>query len=68
MRRPSISRKASTSTLDAEATDPIANLELLYRAPGEDTLSVELPPFEAGATELEIQHQSTCARGVTARY
>ena len=45
-----------TFTLDAEATDPIANLELLYRAPGEDTLSVELPPFEAGATELEIQH------------
>ncbi len=45
-----------TFTLDAETSDPIANLELLYRAPGMETLSVELPPFEAGATELEIEH------------
>jgi hypothetical protein len=45
-----------TFTLDAETTDPIANLELLYRAPGMETLSVELPPFEAGATELRIEH------------
>jgi hypothetical protein len=45
-----------TFSLDAETTDPIANLELLYRAPGMETLSVELPPFEAGATELDIEH------------
>jgi hypothetical protein len=45
-----------TFTLDAETADPVANLELLYRAPGMETLSVELPPFEAGATELEIEH------------
>jgi hypothetical protein len=45
-----------TFSLDAETTDPIANLELLYRAPGMETLSVELPPFEAGATEVEIEH------------
>jgi hypothetical protein len=45
-----------TFTLSAETTDPIANLELLYSAPGMETLSVELPPFEAGATELEVEH------------
>src|SRR5688500_3326545 len=45
-----------TFSLDAETTDPIANLELLYRAPGMETLSVELPPFEAGATKLDIEH------------
>jgi hypothetical protein len=45
-----------TFTLDAESTDPIANLELLYHAPGVESLSVELPPFEAGATELAIEH------------
>ena len=45
-----------TFTLDAESTDPIANLELLYHAPGLETLSVELPPFEAGATRLKIEH------------
>src|SRR3712207_8377831 len=45
-----------TFTLDAETTDPIANLELLYHAPGLETLSVELPAFEAGATDLEIEH------------
>jgi hypothetical protein len=45
-----------TFTLDAESTDPIANLELLYHAPGLETLSVELPPFEAGTTELDIEH------------
>jgi hypothetical protein len=45
-----------TFTLDAETTDPIASLELLYRAPGMETLSVELPPFEAGSTDLEIEH------------
>src|SRR3712207_4010348 len=45
-----------TFTLDAETTDPVANLELLYHAPGLETLSVELPPFEAGTTNLEIEH------------
>jgi hypothetical protein len=45
-----------TFALDAETTDPIANLELLYRAPGMETLSVELPAFETGATQLEIEH------------
>ena len=45
-----------TFTLAAETTDPIANLELLYRSPGLETFSVELPPFEAGATELEVEH------------
>jgi hypothetical protein len=45
-----------TFTLDAETTDPIANLELLYHAPGLETLSVELPPFEVGTTVLEIEH------------
>jgi len=45
-----------TFTLDAESTDPITNLELLYHAPGLETLSVELPPFEEGTTELQIEH------------
>jgi hypothetical protein len=45
-----------TFSLDAETTDPIANLELLYRSPGLETFSVELPPFEAGATELAVEH------------
>ncbi|MGH2617085.1 MAG: hypothetical protein ACRDJC_17775, partial [Thermomicrobiales bacterium] len=45
-----------TFTLDAETTDPIANVELMYRAPGLETLLVELPRFEAGATELAIEH------------
>jgi hypothetical protein len=44
-----------TFSLDAETTDPVANLELLYRSPGLETYSVELPPFEAGATNLEIE-------------
>jgi hypothetical protein len=44
-----------TFTLDAETDDPIASVELLYRAPGLDTYSVELPEFEAGATDLEIE-------------
>ena len=45
-----------TFTLDAESSDPIVNVELLYRAPGLETLSVELPPFAAGSTELDIEH------------
>jgi hypothetical protein len=43
-------------TLDAETDDPITNVELMYRAPGLETLSVELPAFEMGATELAIDH------------
>ena len=45
-----------TFSLDAESTDPIVNLELLYRAPGLETWSVELPTFTAGSTELDIEH------------
>ena len=45
-----------TFALDAESNDPVANLELLYRAPGLETFSVELPPFTAGSTELDIEH------------
>jgi hypothetical protein len=45
-----------TFSLDAETDDPIANLELMYRAPGLETLSVELPAFEVGTTELNIDH------------
>src|SRR3712207_5438645 len=53
-----------TFTLDAETTDPIANLELLYHAPGLETLSVELPPFEVGSTDLEIEHPVDLRAGV----
>lgn len=45
-----------TFTLDAETEDQIASVELLYRSPGVDTYSVELPPFEAGTTSLELEH------------
>jgi hypothetical protein len=45
-----------TFTLDAESADPIVNVELLYRAPGLETHSVELPPFASGSTELDIEH------------
>jgi hypothetical protein len=45
-----------TFTLDAETTAPITNLELMYRPPGIDTFSVELPPFDAGTTKLAIEH------------
>ncbi|MBA3450117.1 MAG: hypothetical protein H0T18_02760 [Chloroflexia bacterium] len=45
-----------TFTLDASTTDPIAELELMYRAPGLETFSVELPPFEEGTTDLTIEH------------
>jgi len=47
--------KGITFALDAKTTDPIANVELLYRSPGLETFSVELPPFEVGATELKIE-------------
>jgi hypothetical protein len=53
-----------TFTLDAETTDPIANLELLYHAPGLETLSVELPPFEVGTTDLKIEHPVDLRAGV----
>lgn len=43
-----------TFSLEAEATDPIANVELLYNVPGLETYSVELPSFEIGTTELAI--------------
>jgi hypothetical protein len=43
-------------TLNAETTEPVADLELLYRAPGLETLSVELPRFERGTTELAVEH------------
>ncbi len=42
--------------LDATSETPIAALELMYHVPGIETLSVELPPFEAGATSLKIEH------------
>ncbi len=45
-----------TFSLDATTDDPIANLELMYRAPGLDTYSVELPAFEAGTNTLDIEH------------
>ncbi|MFN8591203.1 MAG: peptidase MA family metallohydrolase [Thermomicrobiales bacterium] len=43
-----------TFSLTAEADDPIAAVELLYRSPGVDTFSVELPPIDPGTTSLDI--------------
>lgn len=43
-----------TFSLDAETADPIVDVELLYRAPGIETYSVELPPFDMGTTAVEI--------------
>ena len=45
-----------TFTLDAKSNDPVANVELLYREPGLETFSVELPSFTAGSTDLKIEH------------
>src|SRR5918993_3106370 len=45
-----------TFSLNAESSDPIVNVELLYREPGLETLSVELPSFTPRATDLEIEH------------
>ena len=45
-----------TFTLDAETDDPIANVELMYRSPGLESFSVELPAFEAGTRDLDIAH------------
>jgi hypothetical protein len=44
-----------TFSLEAETTDPIANVELLYNVPGLETYSVELPTFEVGVTALAIE-------------
>lgn len=43
-----------TFSLAADTDDPIADVELLYRAPGLDTHSVELPRFDIGTTTLDI--------------
>jgi hypothetical protein len=43
-------------TIDATTTDPIADVELMYRTPGVETYSVELPRFAPGTTELELEH------------
>lgn len=53
-----------TFTLDAETEDPIASVELLYRAPGLETYSVELPEFVEGARELQIAHPVDLRAGV----
>lgn len=45
-----------TFALDATLGVPIAAVELLYHVPGIETLSVERPKFDAGATTLAIEH------------
>ena len=45
-----------TFTLDATTTDPVADVELMYRIPADETLSVELPRFERGTTALHLEH------------
>src|SRR5437868_5190933 len=45
-----------TFTLDAEAPAPVANVELLYREPGVETWSDEVPVFTPGTTRLTISH------------
>ncbi|MCA9862747.1 MAG: hypothetical protein KC432_06995 [Thermomicrobiales bacterium] len=45
-----------TFTLQATTETPVKSLELLYHAPGIETLSTEIPPIPAGATELDITH------------
>jgi hypothetical protein len=44
-----------TFSLNAESDNPIADVELMYRVPGLETYSVELPRFEAGATTLDLE-------------
>jgi hypothetical protein len=44
-----------TFDLNASAEDPITDVELMYRSPGIDTYSVELPSFESGTTDLTIE-------------
>jgi hypothetical protein len=43
-----------TFSLDAESDHPIADVELMYRVPGIETYSVELPRFQSGTTSLAI--------------
>lgn len=45
-----------TFFLDAISATPIADVALLYNTPGVETLSVELPQFEEGATSIAIEH------------
>ncbi len=45
-----------TFTLDAQSPAPVANVELMYREPGVETWSEELPAFTPGATQLTITH------------
>ncbi|MDQ2653348.1 MAG: peptidase MA family metallohydrolase [Chloroflexota bacterium] len=45
-----------TFTLQATTETPVASVELLYHAPGIETLSMEIPPIPPGATELDITH------------
>jgi hypothetical protein len=44
-------------SLDASTTGPVTDVELMYRTPGIETYSVELPQFDHGSTALNIQHQ-----------
>jgi hypothetical protein len=46
-----------TFTLDASTTGPIADVELMYRIPGIETYSVELPQFDRGTSVLDLVHQ-----------
>ena len=55
-----------TFTLDAETTAPITNLELMYRPPGIDTFSVELPQFEHRHQEAGDRSRGRPARWTSA--
>jgi hypothetical protein len=56
-----------TFSLNAETEDPIANVELMYRPSGVETYSVELPPFEPGTTELDIDQSIDSGPGGTSQ-
>jgi hypothetical protein len=43
-----------TFLLQATTGTPVKSVELLYHAPGIETLSVEIPPIVPGTTELDI--------------
>lgn len=43
-----------TFSLQATTESPVTSVELLYHAPGIETLSVELPSITPGTTELDI--------------
>lgn len=45
-----------TFSIDAESSTPIARVELLYHAPGIETLSMEVPPITPGETRLTVEH------------